>query len=267
MERYLNTPIKEVIAQFPEVGKILEDYHIGCVPCSVGTCLLKDIIEVHRLSEEDEKAVMARISRVIYPGREIEVPKIGRKTGSRVKGLSYSPPVKQLVDEHRLIKRWIALIPDLLERIDVESDEDRQLLLEGVDFIRSYADRFHHAKEEDILFRYFDERQEILKAMLDDHERGRGHARAVAEAVGKKDTQAIIEHLLAYRDLLTQHIKKEDEILYPWMEGGLSMKQVGELFSRFREVDEASGREVTDRSVRFVTKVEEIIRQRKEETR
>jgi hemerythrin-like domain-containing protein len=267
METYLNKPIKEVIAQFPEVGKILEDYQIGCVPCSVGTCLLKDIIEVHRLSEEDEKAVMAGISRVIYPDRNIEVPKTTRRPGNRTKELSYSPPVRQLVDEHRLIKRWIALIPDVLDQFDIESREDRQLLLEGVDFIRSYADRFHHAKEEDILFRYFDETREILKAMLDDHEKGRDHAGAVAEAVGKKDRKGIVKHLTAYRDLLAQHIKKEDEILYPWMERELSMKQVGELFSKFREVDEAGGKEVTERCVRFITKVEEIIKRRKEETR
>ncbi len=37
MKDYLNSPIKEVITAFPEVGKILEEYHIGCVPCTVGS--------------------------------------------------------------------------------------------------------------------------------------------------------------------------------------------------------------------------------------
>jgi hypothetical protein len=36
MESYLNTSIKEVITEFPKVGQILEEYNIGCVPCSVG---------------------------------------------------------------------------------------------------------------------------------------------------------------------------------------------------------------------------------------
>ena len=263
MESYLNTPIKEVITKFPQVGQILEEYQIGCVPCSVGTCLLKDIIEIHNLPEEDELELMARIAKVIYPDRKIDVPKISRETGSRTKELKYSPPMKKLVDEHVLIKRWIALIPQVLEDLDLESGEDRQLVLEGVDFIRSYADKFHHAKEEDILFKYFDEKLDIVKTMLDDHTTARGHAKAVSEAVEKKDKEKIVKHLSAYGELLTEHIKKEDEILYPWMDRGLSVKQVGELFSRFHEADQAIDQGVTERCVQFVRKVEERINKRR----
>ncbi len=43
MKDYLNSPIKEVITAFPEVGKILEEYHIACVPCTVGSCLWRPV--------------------------------------------------------------------------------------------------------------------------------------------------------------------------------------------------------------------------------
>ncbi len=65
--------------------------------------------------------------------------------------------MKKLVDEHVLIKRWIALISEVVKNLDVESEEGRQLILDGIDMILSYADKFHHVKEEDILFKYFDE--------------------------------------------------------------------------------------------------------------
>jgi len=259
VETYLNTPIKEVITKFPKIGKILGEYEIGCVPCSLGSCLLKDIIEIHNLSEEDEAVVMARIAREIYPDREIKVLKIQRKARVRTKELNYSPPIKRLVDEHVLIKRWIALIPQVLESLEVKSVEGRQFILDGVDFIRSYADKFHHAKEEEILFKYFDENLDIIKTMLMDHTAARGHAKAVAEAVEQKDKEKIAEHLNAYRELLSEHIKKEDEILYPWMDRGLSVKQVGELFSKFNEVDGTSGNGVTERCRKFVAETEEKI--------
>ncbi len=54
--------------------------------------------------------------------------------------------MKKLVYEHDLIKRWIALIPEVIKNLEVESEEDRQLILDGVDFILSYADKYHHAK-------------------------------------------------------------------------------------------------------------------------
>jgi len=267
MESYLNTPIKQIISEFPKVGEILEEYEIGCVPCSVGSCLLKDIIEVHNLSEDEEREVMARISKVIYPDRVIPIPNVERKTKARSKELKYSPPMKKLVDEHALIKRWIALIPQVLEHLDVESSDDLKVISEGADFIRSYADKFHHAKEEDILFKYFDENLDVLRTMLEDHTRGRSHVKALIEAVEKKDKKGIVEHLSAYRELLTEHIKKEDEILYPWMDRHFSVKEVGELFSRFNEVDEISGNGVTERCKAFVVKVEEKMKNSRKEIR
>ena len=55
MQQYLNKGIKEIIDQFPEVEKILAEYGIGCGPCSVGICELKDIVDIHNLPPEQEQ--------------------------------------------------------------------------------------------------------------------------------------------------------------------------------------------------------------------
>lgn len=264
MEEYLNKGIKEIITRFPKVADVLNAYNIGCVPCNVGTCLLKDIVEIHNLSAADEQILLAGIAKEIYPGREVLIPKLARKIKPGSTGLSYSPPLKRLVDEHVLIKRVLALIPEVIEDLDTETEAGRQLILEAADFIRSYADKFHHAKEEDILFKYFDKDLDIIQAMLQDHEAGRAHARAVREGVDKKDKRAIAWHLKGYGELLSEHIKKEDEILYPWLDRNLSTTQVGELFSKFMEADKKIGAEPVDRQRKFVEKVEE--KYRKKET-
>src|SRR3989338_2171886 len=98
IEEYLNKGIKEIILKFPRVAEILNEYNIGCVPCSVGTCLLKDIVEIHNLSAEDEQALMAGIAKVIYPDREVKIPQIKRKPGAKPEKIKYSPPMKKLVD-------------------------------------------------------------------------------------------------------------------------------------------------------------------------
>jgi hemerythrin-like domain-containing protein len=215
METYLNKGIKEVIDQFPEVENILNGYEIGCAPCTVGTCLLKDIVEIHNLPADKEQEMMTRIAKTIYPDREIEIPKVEREIDETVAELKYSPPMKKLVDEHVLIKRWLALIPAVVENLDVESAQGRELILDGVEFIRYYADKYHHAKEEDVLFQYFDENLEILQVMYEDHK--------------------------TYGELLKDHIRKEDEILLPWMDRNLSDRQIGELFAKFNESDEQIG--------------------------
>ena len=241
MEEYLNKGIKEVITEFPEVETILNDYDIGCGPCNVGLCLLKDIVDIHRLPEDQEQELMGRIAQAIDPEKEISIPASQKKSETKPKAFTYSPPMRELVDEHVLIKRWLALIPEVVKQLDVQSDEGRQLILQGIDLIRSYADKFHHAKEEDILFKYFDEDSDILKAMHADHKQGRSYVQAMLEALDRRDKDALGEKLLAYRELLTDHIRKEDEILYPWMDSNLTTKQIGELFSKFNQVDEKIG--------------------------
>jgi len=220
MKKYLNMGIKEIISGFPKVADILNEYHIGCVPCSVGSCLLKDVVEIHNLPKEQEVEMMYKIEKTIYPDRNVKMPVI-EKAVVKPREIKYSPPMRRLVDEHVLIKRWIALIPKVID--------DMEIVLKGIDFIKNYADKFHHTKEEEILFKYFDENLDILKTMHEDHETGRAHVRAIVEAVERRDKNTIAEHLNGYKDLLTEHIKKEDEILYPWMDRNLSMRQIKAL--------------------------------------
>ena len=114
MKAYLNAPIKEVITKFPEVAGILTSYDIGCVPCAVGTCLLKDVVTIHNISENKKAELMYRVEKAIYPDRQIAKPvPVAEQPGSKKEVLRYSPPLKALVDEHDLIKRLLKSVPGI----------------------------------------------------------------------------------------------------------------------------------------------------------
>ncbi|MEI6562947.1 MAG: hemerythrin domain-containing protein [bacterium] len=233
--------IKDVIDAYPAVGDILAKAEIGCVTCSVGTCLIKDVVSIHNLTETQEQALFANIAAVIFPGQTPALPKTERKTPTSGTQ-KLSPPLQALVNEHTNIKRVLAQLPALIERLQKGlNPETRQTVAEVIDFIRQYADRFHHAKEEDILFKYFDAGSDILTVMMNEHEIGRHHVRTALAALEQGNAALIIEHLTAYGALLKEHIRKEDEILYPWMNRELTDSQVGQLFSKFNVVDEQFG--------------------------
>lgn len=257
MHKVINQEIKQIINACPEVGRILEEYNIGCVPCSVGSCLLKDVVGIHTLDPQQEATLMYRIEKAIYPDRNVPKPVVDMTKKSAPKKLTYSPPVKKLVDEHVLIKRLLALIPSIVEYTETSIKVDKDLILKCVDFIRTYADKYHHMKEEDILFKYVDNKAEIIQIMFKDHDTGRGHVRQVVEGAEKGNKAQIKEHLLAYRELLTQHIKKEDEILYPWIDRQLSVTQVGEIFRKCNEADASVGDELPKKYERFIVELEE----------
>ena len=134
-----------------------------------------------------------------------------------------------LVNEHRLILRMIALLERNAPRTAKGEYTNWQFYLDGIDFIRTYSDHFHHAKEEDILFEALvkngmPRENSPIAAMLMEHDQGRAFVKAMETAVhetldGDADKAAIIaDNALAYAALLREHIEKEDDILYPLAE-------------------------------------------------
>ena len=133
------------------------------------------------------------------------------------------------MDEHKLILRMIALLERNAPRAAEGDYTDWHFYLAGVDFIRTYADRFHHAKEEDVLFAALvkngmPSKNSPIEAMLMEHDQGRAYVGAIETAArealaGQPGRETVIaENALAYAELLRGHIAKEDEILYPLAE-------------------------------------------------
>lgn len=54
--------IIEVIREHPGIGEILAAHEIGCTACSIGTCLLKDVVAVHFLGQEIEERIEKEIN-------------------------------------------------------------------------------------------------------------------------------------------------------------------------------------------------------------
>lgn len=134
-----------------------------------------------------------------------------------------------LVIEHQLILRMIALLEKNAPRTAAGDYLNWQFYHDGIDFIRQYADRFHHAKEEDVLFRALVDNgmpkdNSPVAAMLMEHDQGRSFVRAMEAAVHTAETgrsdcyQAIADNALGYAALLRDHISKEDDVLYPLAE-------------------------------------------------
>ena len=134
-----------------------------------------------------------------------------------------------LIEEHDLIKRMLTLLEERARLTAEGRYHTWQFYLDGVDFIRQYADRFHHAKEEDVLFEALvtngmPREQSPVAAMLMEHEQGRAFVRGMETAVRQAVTgapgqdQTIADNALGYSALLRDHIDKEDTILYPLVE-------------------------------------------------
>jgi hypothetical protein len=114
LKTHLDRSVQEVIAEFPGVQPVLSSFGIGCATCAVGTCLLREVIEVHGLSVEQEREATRKIAAVIFPGAVVEIPPLARKVAFPARASAgFSPPVRALVDEHLVINRLLAFVQAL----------------------------------------------------------------------------------------------------------------------------------------------------------
>jgi len=157
-------------------------------------------------------------------------------------------PTETLRHEHEIIRLVLNGVHRGASSLAATLQGDPQWLDTIVDFVRTFADRCHHAKEEKHLFPRLRERGVPgeggpIGAMLAEHEQGRAFIRRVAEAAAaarggdQPALEAASRNLLGYVELLRGHIAKENDILFPLADRVLTEEDQRELAEAFDRVE------------------------------
>lgn len=132
-------------------------------------------------------------------------------------------PIGPLMIEHRLIERMISMMRAEQDRMRQSNDADPAFLETAVDFIKTYADRCHHGKEEDILFTRLeakpltDEHRKTMQELIDEHRWARKIVGRLVDAKnryqqGEQDALLVIQDCIgALVEFYPKHIEKEDK--------------------------------------------------------
>jgi hemerythrin-like domain-containing protein len=133
-----------------------------------------------------------------------------------------SLPVDPLMTEHRLIERMVAVMRQKTTEAESSGVPDVRFIDVAVDFIRTYADRLHHGKEEGILFRDLaakplsDEHRQMMDELVAEHEFGRQTTDRLVAAKHRyvngesSALTEIIDCLFTFADFYPKHVDKED---------------------------------------------------------
>lgn len=153
-----------------------------------------------------------------------------------------------LMMEHRLIEKMIGIIGEEIPRIKKAGKIDPAFIDTVVDFIRIYADRTHHGKEEDILFRdsatkdMSESDSKIMQELIQEHKDGRKTVGELVKAkedyVKGKDTLGVIlDKLGALADFYPRHIRKEDDVFFPDSEKYFSEEELQVMLKQCIQFD------------------------------
>ena len=140
-------------------------------------------------------------------------------------------PIGPLMREHRLIERMIPLLDKELTQTNEEDEANVELLTVAVDFFKTYADRTHHGKEEDILFRELakkrlsKEHHRVMNELVAEHVLARKTVSALVNAKNDynggnaESLKDIITYVKELVNFYPAHIEKEDKyFFYPALE-------------------------------------------------
>jgi hemerythrin-like domain-containing protein len=149
-----------------------------------------------------------------------------------------------LMDEHRVIEQVLNCLEKLADRYEAGDAFDGISALEALRFLRTFADRCHHGKEEGHLFplleaRGFWRQGGPTGVMRYEHEEGRRLMTEMARAIERDAPRDFVRHARAYLGLLREHIRKEDQCLFPMAAGLLSGSDAESLAQRFEHVENA----------------------------
>ncbi len=166
-----------------------------------------------------------------------------------------------LIDEHVLIRQFLENLVLSLKKMEQGKRPPKEFFEKAVSFARDFTDKYHHFKEEHILFNRLamkkrgkiDAEVESLKFQ---HERGRALIGEVAQALEgyaqgqEAQTLIILESLAAYTSLLRQHIHREDHLFYPMVERELPWDEYRGLLEVFQQEGKKMGEKFVEKSKR-----------------
>ena len=158
-------------------------------------------------------------------------------------------PRGPLMIEHRLIEKMIAVIKDQIAIMRKRNSVDAIFIDAAVDFIRTYADKTHHGKEEDILFRDLAKKnmsatdKKGMQELVEEHKFARKQVAELVQAkedcvAGRKEAlKTVLDSLATIVEFYPEHIRREDEAFFPDTEKYFSHAELDAMLQELWEFD------------------------------
>ncbi len=155
-----------------------------------------------------------------------------------------SKAIKDLLNDHEAILSALNIMDRMVARVENGQSEDIKDISGFIGFLKEFADKCHHGKEEGLLFPAMigagvPDKGGPIGVMLAEHTQGRKLIRELEESLVNGFDRVKLEHAAKdYASLLRNHIQKENMVLFPMADKVLTETQLGKLFEGFEDHEE-----------------------------
>ncbi len=176
----------------------------------------------------------------------------------------------KLGDEHHLIQKFLDRLQEAQIRMEAGAQLSPEFFAKAVEFARSFTDKYHHFKEELLLFSLLamkkkGELDAQIESLRYSHERGRNLINQMANALPgySKGQEAavlsILENLAAYIPLLKRHIHQEDHVFFLLVAKEVTPPEQQELWKAFQEEEKKMGKNFLDKMSKLLVEMDSLL--------
>lgn len=147
-----------------------------------------------------------------------------------------------LVKEHKGILVGLQILEKMIQLVRGNALHDQSDISEIINFLKLFADKCHHGKEEGLLFPLMEKygipkEKGPIGQMLTEHDAGRELIRKMSDAgsASELNKALFIESAENYIRLLRAHIEKENTILFPMGDKVIPVEQQPALIETFEK--------------------------------
>ena len=176
-------------------------------------------------------------------------------------------PTEVLEEEHHFIQKVVGAMAVLVEALEAGKEVEEKTLHDIVEFMRIFADKCHHGKEETHLFPALEKKGVPMRGchlgvLIAEHQKGRALVTQLAEATeaytkaSPLAKESLVKSLRALTDLYPNHIWKEEYLAFPMADKILSAEEKRDLSEKFEMVEKEIGLDVHRRFEQFAEELE-----------
>jgi len=156
-----------------------------------------------------------------------------------------------LKDEHVLILKGLECLRMARDKIERNQHPPKLFFQKAVPFFQNYADKYHHYKEEFIMFGFLARKKEgqldlEIGSLRHQHEIGRQFLTRLKKSISGYEMKneiaitSLLENLASFISVLSRHIFREDNLFFPMVEQELPLDEKATLLEQFKLEEEKS---------------------------
>lgn len=150
---------------------------------------------------------------------------------------------QDLRKEHEAILYVLQILDKMMEADSLDAENLLRHYGEVVYFLKIFADKCHHGKEENYLFKELVNKGipnegGPVGVMLQEHTQGRDYIAQMAKNLDDKNISGFSNAAIQYRDLLRRHIDKENNVLFMMADDVIDEQSQSHMFEQFEQHEE-----------------------------